>query len=444
MTFVTSLSTRWVRVAPRPTDIVSKVNAYFQKKPSRPNNLRYLRALEQTEDAFRLATPVAPFHINDSIRHFKHPDRSPGLPYTSYGLRRKDEVDPNVIKQFAHNLKYGIFNKCRTPCNAVAKSMVGKVPKFRLIWVYPAHMTFIEGMFAQPLLHAYQQLRFQSPYAIWISYAKAHMRWIQRRKPYGWRWLSLDWSAFDSDCCAWEIRDAFNILRKNINFSCYQEYGKPTHAHTLPRLWTKIVHYFVNTPVKLPDGRVVVTYQGVPSGSFFTNLIDSIINHIRVMYLLHRFTIDKKAKWVLGDDFLVAVKEIVSLLELSREAMEVFGAKLNPDKSEFGEYVGFLGYGMSPTGTPMADYNKLVAQLLLPRVPDKSRFEFATRIRALQLSCFGVGCLKFTFETQAILEAWGMTEITPDLHPRDDLAAKLEALDLAHWPPLKRLMQVVM
>lgn len=134
-------STDWTRFRPRPQHIVAKVNTYFRRLPRRPvNDPRYEAALIKTRRQFAISK-VNPLHINDAINHFQHPDRSPGLPYTSQGFKRKDEVHPNVIKQYVHNLKYGIYTKCTTPCNAVAKSMVAKSPKFRLIWVYPSHMT---------------------------------------------------------------------------------------------------------------------------------------------------------------------------------------------------------------------------------------------------------------------------------------------------------------
>lgn len=433
-------STDWVRFRPRPQHIVAKVRTYFRVLPQRPRNCpRYEAALLKARKDFTIRK-VKPLHINDSIRHFQHPDRSPGLPYTAQGFKRKDEVDPNIIKQYVHNLKYGIYSKCTTPCNAVAKSMVAKSPKFRLIWVYPAHMTFAEGMFAMPLIRAYKAHR--GTYAIWVQYSNGGLADLQSRLPPDHTWLGLDWSAFDSSIPAWLIRDAFNILMDQIDMSCYDSWGAPTDSDTLPRLWKRMVDYFINTPVRLPSGKVVRKGQGVPSGSYFTGLVDSVCNAIVIHYLLSDLSYSHM--WVLGDDCLVAIRSSLCVPTLASAAAGTFGLCLNIDKSEKGKLVSFLGYRMSASGTPMASYDKLMAQLLLPASPDRSIAEFAARARALQLSCFGKGCLRFTHEVQNVLDTFDITSIDPGaLHKRDELSTKLEYLGLDHWPPLTDRKSVV-
>jgi hypothetical protein len=305
--------------------------------------------------------------------------------------------------------------------------MVGKDPKFRLVWVYPAHMTFAEGIFAQPLIQAYKQERKQ--YALWVNYSHGHMKHIQLSKPKSWSWLALDWRAFDVNVPAWLIRDAFNIIRPNIDFSKYYLWGRPTDPDTLPRLWNRVIEYFINTPIKLPNGKVVRKRNGVPSGSYFTNLIDTVINAIMVEYLLKHLKRKLSATFYMGDDSLIAVPEKVDLEQLAIQAKRVFGAIMNPDKSEIGEYVSFLGYGMSPSGIPMASYDKLMAQLVYPSKPDRDDTDVAVRIKALQLSCFGIGCRRFYYETQSVLDEYRFKE-PYRLSKRHELADKLETLGL--------------
>lgn len=440
-------STDYVRYRPRPWDITSKVEAYFQKPKPRISDSFYIEALSRTRKDFTLSQKSKPRHINDSIKFFQHPDRSPGLPYTTQGFKRKDEVDPLIIKQYVHHLKYGHYKKCTTPCNAVGKSMVGKEPKFRVIWVYPAHMTFAEGMFAQPLIHAYKQAN--GVYGSWIQFSRGHMRYLMSRKksPKN-KWLGWDWSSFDSTIPAWLIRDAFAILRDQLDFSSYEKWGKPTDPDTLPRLWDRIVHYFINTPVKFPDGRVKVKAHGVPSGSYFTQLIDSVVNDIVFHYLCLRTGVNyTENRWCLGDDYLaeISYNTKFSMSKISELASDVFGMIINTDKTEYGQFVSFLGYTMSPQHIPLAKHDKLMAQLLLPTNPDLSFNDFAGRARALQLSCFGIGCRKFTYQVQSFLDRYG---IDADyrafhLHPKDECLVKLEMLDLANWPPLSSIINRV-
>nr|USE08295.1 MAG: putative RNA-dependent RNA polymerase [Partitiviridae sp.] len=425
--------THWVRYHPKLPEVKKKVATYFSKTPNRPTDPTYFQALHKAGCEFRVPR-VRPLHINDSIRCFQHTNKSPGLPYTLEGFKRKDEVPPQRIKHYVHNLKYGIYSRCDTPCTAAVKTMVAKRPKFRLIWVYPAHMTFAEGMFANPLIKAYQEKR--GSYGLWLSFAKGDMRYLMStRRPHN-KWLGADWSGFDTTIPAWLIRDAFDILRDNIDFTRYKDWGVPTDPDTLPRLWDRIIKYFIDTPIRFQDGLVVKKHRGVPSGSYFTNLIDSVVSCIVWHYLLPN---EKGKRFYVGDDALIELSSSLDLKDLAARAHTFFGMNLNPDKSEIGDHVSFLGYSMGPDGRPHADYDKLVAQLLLPSRPDHSFLEFCSRARALQLSCFGLGCWQFTVEVQSFLDDLG-PNFQPRLHSRDDIMTKLEALDLAHWPPLHSVM----
>lgn len=431
--YIPQFKTSWSRYRPRLFEVKRKVQQYFKAKPYRPRDSRYALALRKASQDFRIPTTY-PLHINDSIRQFQNTDRSPGLPYTQEGLKRKDEVDPNRIKHYVHNLKYGIYSRCNTPCTAAVKSMVSKRNKFRLIWVYPAHMTFAEGMFAAPLIRAYTASR--SHYGLWLNFAKGDMRGLMASRHKRNVWLGADWDGFDATVPAWLIRDSFSILRSYMDFSRYEQWGVPTDGHTLPRLWDRIVKYFIDTPIRFQDGVVWKKHQGVPSGSYFTNLIGSIAGSIVWHYLLDL----NGSRWYVGDDSLLELSGVPDLSSLAERAYSVFGMVLNSTKTEIGTHVSFLGYKMGIDGRPRADYDKLVAQLLLPSSPDRSVMDFVTRAKALQLSCFGLGCWEFTWPVQRFLDDHQL-DFQPTLHARDEIMVKLKALDLAHWPPLTRVMQ---
>lgn len=439
MAFVPELfETTWKRKHPKGFEVEQRVRTYLARKPARPQDSQYQEAYQRTLRDFTLPSPVRPLHINDSIKQFQNVDRSPGLPYTSEGLKRKDEVDPQRIKQYAHNLKYGYYQRCDTPCTAAVKTMVTqRGDKWRLVWVYPAHMTFIEGMFAQPLIRRYQAQR--GAYGLWIQYSKGDLRYLRSKRNTKAKWLGVDWSGFDASVPAWLIRDAFKILRAQVDFTRYEEWGIPTDAYTLPRLWNRIVQYFINTPMRLQSGKVIRTERGVPSGSYFTNMIGSIVNAIVWNYLLPSQSTNR---WYVGDDALLEVAKDVVIEDLAAQAMQVFGMTLNPHKTSLGINVSFLGYEMGPTGYPLARFDKLVAQLMIPAYSDRTLEDFCSRARALQLSCFGHGCWEFVLQVQVFLDDHA-PDFTPVLHARDDLLVKLKALDLAHWPPLQKVMLLV-
>lgn len=435
---VSRFLTRWGRYHPRLHEVKRLAYGYFAKQPSRPKSSQYLLALTAARVDFNLGFKIKPLHINDSIKQFKNVDRSPGLPYTQQGFKRKDEVDPQRIKQYAHNLKYNVYRRCDTPCTAAVKTMVSPKNKFRLIWVYPAHMTFVEGMFAAPLIRAYTEAR--GKYGLWINYSHGDMRLLTAKRRKHNLWLGSDWSSFDATVPAWIIRDAFAILREQLDFDHYAEWGTPTDPYTLDRLWDRIIKYFINTPLRFQDGHVVRKRKGVPSGSYFTNLVDSVVNCIVWHYLLGSAMTDNA--WYVGDDALIEVKRNIDLAIVAKKAHSVFGMMLNIEKSSYGTHVSFLGYSMGSDGRPKADYNKLVAQLLLPSRPDRSFLDFCSRGRALQLSCFGLGCWEFTTQVQSFLDDFA-PDFQPTLHSRDEMMVKLTALDLANWPPLLTVMRRV-
>lgn len=438
--------TDWVRYHPKPADITNSLRKYFHPTRPRLNNEAYAEAIRRTREDYRLGFKVHPYHVNDVIRCYQHPERSPGLPHTTNGIRHKRDVPVSYIKSFVHNLKYGKYRKCTTPCNAVGKSMVGKQPKYRLIWVYPCHMTMAEGVFAMPLIQAYKSQR--KSYAIWLQYSKGGMKYLCSLRKKHAKWLGLDWSAYDSTIPPWLIRDAFGILREQFDFSQYNDWGKPTDPHTLPRLWDRIVEYFINTPVKFPDGHIEVKHMGIPSGSWFTNILGSTTNSIMKHYLLimEQIAYSRKNNLELGDDGVVEIfAKHLCLKQFAQRAEKDFGTILNVEKTEFGDYVSFLGYSMgsgAQKGIPLANYDKLVAQLLLPSRPDRSIGDLATRIKALQLSCFGVGNLRFLHESTGLLTRLGIAE--PALpHKRSEEYSKLEYLGLSDWPPLSQVITAV-
>jgi hypothetical protein len=110
--------------------------------------------------------------------------------------------------------------------------------------------------------------------------------------------ISVDWSAFDTSVEHWEIIDAFDLLESMLKF--------PNLKTRAAFEFSKI--FFINRKIASPDGYVHMKQKSVPSGSFFTMLIDSIVNWRRILYLHHKaygsFPIDIKTQ---GDDSLLAV-----------------------------------------------------------------------------------------------------------------------------------------
>lgn len=433
--------TDWVRVNPTPAAIAEKLDKYFLSLPPRMRSPVYAQAYRDVRRSFALPIPARPKHINDVISQYENSNRSPGLPYTKMGVRRKDEVDPNNIIKAARSIKWHGIKKWNVPCNAVAKTMVGPKPKLRLIWVYPTEMTYIEGMFAMPLIKAYKGLQSWTPYAIWVQYAKGHMKYISSQLQEGQTWLGCDWSSFDSNVPAWMIRDAFGILEANLDWSGVYDSWGVTKPRYLRNLWRAAVNYFIDTPVKYPDGSVRVKHHGVPSGSFFTNIVDTLVNAIAVKTLLLLQKVVTGYQLFMGDDSLVACSGPVDLNCMSKDANRLFGFVLNPSKSDFCVEPQFLGFTMGKGGVPKTEYCKLVAQLMLPARPDRSLDDVITRAKSLRLSSLGAN-RRFLNEINTWLKS--VPDIPLELSSRSELAIKLAMMGIDIHTDINVLLGVVL
>lgn len=99
---------------------------------------------------------------------------------------------------------------------------------------------------------------------------------------------STDFSNFDSSINSRLISVAFDILRSELNFATYAGGAIPYKQSSLDTLWDYIVKYFIHTPHRIGDDDTIrYKHHGVPSGSMFTNLIDTIVSRIILTYL-HR------------------------------------------------------------------------------------------------------------------------------------------------------------
>lgn len=186
------------------------------------------------------------------------------------------------------------------PDLAWTRTQLGTVedPKIRNVWGKAFDNIILEGMSAAPLIEAY---RIRSdPMPIGINYFRklptmiSHALYDGNTHKYG---VGLDISSFDACVEQWMIRYAFDVLRDNIIFPDYMS----------SRAYDYSEHFFIHTPVVMPDGRLWLTHKGVPSGSYFTQLIDSIVNHLACTYAqlcVYGQVFDTS---VLGDDSLFGI-----------------------------------------------------------------------------------------------------------------------------------------
>lgn len=138
--------------------------------------------------------------------------------------------------------------------------------------------------------------------------------------------------------------------------------------------YKRLISYFIHTPIRLNDGRRYKKRGGVPSGSGFTNLIDSIVNAIVTRYSLYHTTGSLPfADLYMGDDSFFASESPISIESLAEFISDVFGMVINVNKSWVTnrlDMIHFLGY-YNKDGVAIKPQDTILASFIYPeRKPD--------------------------------------------------------------------------
>ncbi|QED42872.1 ORF1 [Dactylorhiza cryptic virus 2] len=234
--------------------------------------------------------------------------------------------------------------------------------KVRGVWGRAFHYILMEGTSAQPLLDAFK--RGQTFFHIGedptvsvpeiLSFTAKHCGWL----------MSLDWSSFDATVSRFEINTAFDLIKDRITFPNFET----EQAFEISR------QLFIHKKIATPDGNIYWSHKGIPSGSYFTGIIGSIVNRLRVEYIwrLHKQR-GPKIIFTQGDDSLIGDDDYTDPTMLAKLAKPL-GWILNPDKTETSrmpEYVTFLGrttYG----GLNTRNLKKCIRLLAFPEFPVES------------------------------------------------------------------------
>jgi len=290
--------------------------------------------------------------LDDHLRKVTYENKSSGLPdLTSKG----DAFERDLGR--AQRIAGG--SKAPEPCIAFFRVQHGdKGPKTRLVWGYPQSVFLLEAMFAPQLIEHFLSRRdIPMAFGMFKSQVSARMQSIRNS---GVRY-SMDFSGFDSTIPAALVDFAFSVLKTHFEPMTEDE----------ERIWYQVVRYFIHTPIMMPDCTVWVKHHGVPSGSYFTQLIDSIVNYCAVNYAFMRAggtPIPDDKILVLGDDSLVGQSTEFRLDDLAKYFLEL-GLTLSVEKTEV-SYQGksdphFLGHYWR-RGYPDRDPNEIAKRMCFP------------------------------------------------------------------------------
>jgi hypothetical protein len=192
--------------------------------------------------------------------------------------------------------------------------------------------------------------------------------------------LSIDWSSFDTSAEYWEILDAFDLLESILVFK-----GRKSRSAFE---FSKV--FFINRKFVAPDGNEYTKHAAVPSGSYFTMLIDSIVNWRRILYLHHKaYGKFPQRISVQGDDSLVGTTEEVTPEGLALQIPPQSKWEMNPFKcpaGNSGSQVPFLQRKLK-FGDQARDVDKVERLAIYPEYEVTDPQISSYRARALWEDC---------------------------------------------------------
>lgn len=288
---------------------------------------------------------ISAFQDSELLSKALKMSKSSGLPLMTskaesltYSLNREQQI------------RLGI--KAPNPCVAYKRTQKGN--KTRLVWGYPLEMTLMEARFARPLIDMFKKRATPMAFGMTKSELGAKLNRYFEEQP--GNTICLDYSKYDTTISAEMIRRAFVILATWFSREEQEQFG-----------WKTVVDYFIHTPIVMPDGHLYVgKNHGVPSGSYFTQLVDSVVNVALCYALRSKFhlTFNEHQLYVLGDDVILQHVGQFDLSEMA-EYLSQFGLQLHDDEKTVVGEVHFLGAVWSK-GKPDASVKELVNKAVFP------------------------------------------------------------------------------
>lgn len=320
---------------------------YDRRILTKPTDCRLQLAIERARSDFKLDAPVTAFGYNELASVPFISSSSAG--WNMVGKKGDPGNHEHAIRNAVLSINMWLEDQINGtshfrfhPDLAWTRTQLGTVedPKIRNVWGTSFGNIILEGTSAYPLIVAYR--RKGAPMAVGMNYYKRLPSMIHsclfENEIYKTA-VALDVKSFDSSIQPWLINEAFDILKENIIFKD----AMSINAFNYSRF------HFITRPVVMPDGRLWLKKLGIPSGSYYTQLIGSICNLILCYYaqVCHYGQMFKT--FVLGDDSLFGVPVEFGIPNIKDFAQyyAALGTTLHPDKgvvTQRAEDVDFLGH----------------------------------------------------------------------------------------------------
>lgn len=225
--------------------------------------------------------------------------------------------------------------------------------KTRVVSMYDLRDVVLELQFSNPFQKFINQKEFYAGGKSEMQISAIIHNWgVHFRK-----FLSIDYSSYDQTISSWLIEDAFKVIEASFILTDGQR-----------KELAQVCDNFIHKDFILNEG-VLHSDKGVPSGSMFTQIIDSIVNVLVVR--TYFFSINERCQMIaMGDDNAIFCSAAVSLEDLSSYLIKNFGLIVKTDdKSNEGltskQDVKFLSRYWTQGG-PWRHPNQLVSRMLFP------------------------------------------------------------------------------
>jgi hypothetical protein len=326
-----------------------------------------------------------------------HLEKNSGLPL----LIKKGEAYTYASDR-EHQIRKG--DKSPNPCVAFKRTQANN--KTRLVWGFPLEMTIMESRFARPLIEQFLSSRTTMAFGLMKHELGTYLEYYVNQSNHV---LSLDYSKFDSSISASLIQASFSILASWFDEEDRKEYG-----------WDQIIKYFICTPIVMPDGHLYTGKDhGVPSGSYFTQLIDSIVNTMLIGAFGYAFK--EKTHWrsffVLGDDCILGVERDHELSKIA-SFFSHYGIKLNTLKSGK-DALEFLGAIWSIL--PDQDVSVLASKAVQPETFRRYPESFSKRQRGMTVLSAYAGQYRSAHKLFGMLHPIQVNGMVQEYYRRDFL-----------------------
>lgn len=236
----------------------------------------------------------------------------------------------------------------------------------RAVWMADAHESVFSWRYQNPLTQYIGMAEDRIDIGF-DKFREAKSGSLKKAFTDGNAWISGDWKNFDANIPPCLIHMAFNVIRHVYGIN-----GGSVDADILEF----IEDAFIRSHIVCPDRLVRVTTGGIPSGSGFTAIIDSLVNLFVIWRTSnlwsHRPQNEDTSvlyRRVMGDD------NLITLHVLSGDG--AYCARRARDFLEFMRYIGKRDYGMilHPDKSKVSSYPyvKYAVAKIFEKVPDHSR-----------------------------------------------------------------------